>query len=127
MYYLSIVQGPPGSGKTFLLVNLVHNLLMKKESTEKILICAQTNQAIDNIIKLFKKYDFEKYVRVLSPAKEISEELDITNSVHKLARDKIYKDPKKYKELLTLIERKEKNGFLCEKDYKIYKGRIGDI
>ena len=79
------------------------------------------------IIKLFKKYDFQKYVRVLSPAKEISEELDITNSVHKLARDKIYKDSKKYKELITLIERKEKNGFLCEKDYKIYKGRIGDI
>ena len=41
MYYLSIVQGPPGSGKTFLLVNLVYNLLMKKGSTEKILICAQ--------------------------------------------------------------------------------------
>ena len=41
MYYLSIVLGPPGSGKTFLLVNLVYNLLMKKGSTEKILICAQ--------------------------------------------------------------------------------------
>ena len=79
MYYLSIVQGPPGSGKTFLLVNLVYNINIIKGSTEKILICAQTNQAIDNIIKLFKKYDFEKYVRVLSPAKELSEELDITN------------------------------------------------
>ena len=127
MYYLSIVQGPPGSGKTFLLVNLVYNINMIKGSTEKILICAQTNQAIDNIIKLFKKYDFEKYVRVLSPAKELSEELDITNSVHKLARDKIYSDPKKYKELITLIERKEKNGFLSEKDYKIYKERISNI
>ena len=127
MYHLSIVQGPPGTGKTFLLVNLVYNINMIKGSTEKILICAQTNQAIDNIIKLFKKYDFEKYVRVLSPAKEISEELDITNSVHKLARDKIYSDPKKYKELIKLIERKEKNGFLGENDYKIYKERIGDI
>ena len=127
MYYFSIVIGPPGSGKTFLLVNLVYNIIMTKTSTEKILICAQTNQAIDNIIKLFKKYDFEKYVRVLSPAKELSEELDITNSVHKLARDKIYSNPKKYKELITLIERKEKNGFLSEKDYKIYKERIGYI
>ena len=124
MYYLSIVQGPPGSGKTFLLVNLVYNLLMKKGSTEKILICAQTNQAIDNIIKLFKKYDFQKYVRILAPAKEISEELDITNSVHKLARDRIYDNPKKYKELIKLIERKEKNGFVSKKYYKIYKERI---
>ena len=56
-----------------------------------------------------------------------SEELDITNSVHKLARDKIYRDPIKYKELITLIKRKEKNEFLCEKDYKIYKERIGYI
>ena len=127
MYYLSIVLGPPGSGKTFLLVNLVYNINILKGSTEKILICAQTNQAIDNIIKLFKKYNFEKYVRVLSPAKELSEELDITNSVHKLARDRIYNNPKKYAELIKLIERKEKNGFLSEKDYKIYKEKIGDI
>ena len=49
MYYLSIVLGPPGSGKTFLLVNLVYNINIIKGSTEKILICAQTNQAIDNI------------------------------------------------------------------------------
>ena len=127
MYYLSIVLGPPGSGKTFLLVNLVYNILMIKGSTEKILICAQTNQAIDNIIKLFKKYNFEKYVRVLSPAKELSEELDITNSVHKLARDRIYNNPKKYAELIKLIERKEKNNYLSEKDFKIYKERIRDI
>ena len=127
MYYVSIVLGPPGSGKTFLLVNLVYNIYTIKGSTEKILICAQTNQAIDNIIKLFKKYNFEKYIRVLSPAKELSEEPDITNSVHKLARDRIYNNPKKYAELIKLIERKEKNGFLSEKDFKIYKEQIGNI
>ena len=127
MYYLSIVLGPPGSGKTFLLVNLVYNINIIKGSTEKILICAQTNQAIDNIIKLFKKYNFEKYVRVLSPAKELSEEHDITNSVHKLARDRIYNNRKKYSELIKLIERKEKNGFLSEKDFKIYKEQIRNI
>ena len=49
-YYISLVIGPPGSGKTFLLVNLVYNLLIQKGSTEKILICAPTNKAVDNII-----------------------------------------------------------------------------
>ena len=94
-YHLSIVIGPPGSGKTFLLINLVYNLLQRKGSTEKILICAPTNKAIDNIIILLKKYVFEKYVRVLSPAKELSEDLDTTNSVHKLALEKINRKKRK--------------------------------
>ena len=125
MYHLSIVIGPPGSGKTLLLVNLVHNI--HKGSTEKILICAQTNQAIDNIIKLLKKFDFSKFVRVLSPAKELSEDLDTTNSVNKLAIEKINKDPKKYQELINLIDKKQRNGFLSEKDYKRYKEKMADI
>lgn len=124
-YHLSIVIGPPGSGKTLLLVNFVYNI--QKGSTEKILICAQTNQAIDNIIKLLEKFGFQKYVRVLSPSKELSEDLDITNSVHKLAKEKIYKSPKKYEKLIKLIEKKEKNGVLSEKDYAIYKEKITDI
>ena len=125
MYHLSIVIGPPGSGKTLLLVNLAYNI--RKGSTEKILICAQTNQAIDNIIKLLKEFGFSKYVRVLSPAKELSEDLDTTNSVNKLAIEKIYKNPKKYENLIKLINKKERDGFLSEKNYKIYKQKMADI
>ena len=120
-YYISLVIGPPGTGKTFLLVNLVYNILIKKGSTEKILICAPTNQAVDNIIKLLKKYGFSKFVRVLSPAKELSEDIDTSVSVHKLVLEKIYKDENKYKDLKKLIEKKEKNGILKESDYKRYK------
>lgn len=124
-YHLSLVIGPPGSGKTFLLVNLVYNI--HKGSTEKILICAQTNQAIDNIIKLLKKYDFSKFVRVLSPAKELSEDLDTSNSVHKLVEEKINKDPKKYHDLIKLKDKKEKNGILNENEYQRYKEKIADV
>ena len=53
-YYISLIIGPPGSGKTFLLVNLVYNILIQKGSTEKIIICAPTNKAVDNIIILLK-------------------------------------------------------------------------
>lgn len=126
-YHLSIIIGPPGSGKTLLLVNLVYNILHIKGSTEKILICAPTNKAIDNIIILLKKFGFEKFVRVLSPARELSEDLDTTHSVHKLALDKINSDPKKHKELKRLIERKEKNGVLSDSDYKKYKKSMEDI
>ena len=108
MYYISLVIGPPGSGKTLLLVNLVYNILFIKASTEKILICAPTNKAIDNIIILLKKLDFSKFVRVLSPTKELSEDVDTTCSVHKLALEKINNNPKKYNDLKKLIETDKK-------------------
>ena len=121
MYHISLVIGPPGSGKTLLLVNLVYNILSHKGSTEKILICAPTNKAIDNIIILLNKYKFSKYVRVLSPARELSENLDTTCAVHKLALEKINKNPKKYHDLKNLIEKKEKYGYLKDSEYKRYK------
>ena len=97
MYHLSLVIGPPGSGKTLLLVNLVYNILFHKGSTEKILICAPTNKAIDNIIILLKKYNFSKYVRVLSPGRELSKGINTTVAVHKLALEKINNNPKIYR------------------------------
>ena len=127
MYYISLVIGPPGSGKTLLLVNLVYNILFIKASTEKILICAPTNKAIDNIIILLKKLDFSKFVRVLSPTKELSEDVDTTCSVHKLALEKINNNPKKYNDLKKLIETRQKNGYLKDSDYKKYKTSIEEI
>ena len=126
-YYISLIIGPPGSGKTFLLVNLVYNILIQKGSTEKIIICAPTNKAVDNIIILLKKFGFEKFVRVLSPAKELAEDLDVTCSVHKLALEKINKDPNKYKDLKHLIAKKEKYSYLSDSEYKRYKKCMADI
>ena len=129
-YHLSLVIGPPGTGKTLLLVNLVFNLLSIKGSTEKILITAPTNKAIDNIIivlKKYKKYVSEKFVRVLSPSKELSEDIDTTVSIHKLAEKEINSNPKKYADLIKLIEKKQKNGYLKESEYKRYKTKLKDI
>ena len=126
-YHLSLVIGPPGTGKTLLLVNLVFNLLLIKGSTEKILITAPTNKAIDNIIIVLKKYGFEKFVRVLSPSKELSEDIDTTVSIHKLAEKEINSNPKKYADLIKLIEKKQKKGYLKESEYKRYKAKLKDI
>jgi len=126
-YHLSLVIGPPGSGKTLLLVNLVYNILQRKGSSEKILICAPTNKAIDNIIILLKKFGFEKFIRVLSPAKELSEDLDTSHSLHKLALEKINANPEKYKEIKKLIEKKENETILSDSDYKKHKKYMEDI
>jgi len=126
-FHLSLVIGPPGSGKTLLLVNLVYNILQRKGSSEKILICAPTNKAIDNIIILLKKFGFEKFIRVLSPARELSEDLDTSHSLHKLALEKINANPEKYKEIKKLIEKKERDGILIDSDYINYIKYMEDI
>ena len=126
-FHLSLVFGPPGSGKTLLLINLVYNILQRKETTEKILICTPTNKAIDNIIILLKKFGFEKYVRVLSPDREFSEDLDTSNSVHKLALERINSNPEKYEELIQLIEKKKINFILSDSDYKKYNNLLEEV
>lgn len=49
---LCLLQGPPGTGKTHTLLGLVSGLLMNlnAELKEKILICAPSNAAIDEVI-----------------------------------------------------------------------------
>ena len=74
-----------------------------------------------------KKYGFEKFVRVLSPSKELSEDIDTTVSIHKLAEKEINSNPKKYADLIKLIEKKQKKGYLKESEYKRYKAKLKDI
>ena len=45
------LHGPPGTGKTFTICKLLKQLIQNKES--KILVCAPTNTAVDNILKKF--------------------------------------------------------------------------
>lgn len=54
---LSLVEGPPGTGKTRLIVNLILQLVFGKEVQRRlrILVCASSNAAVDNIaLKLMK-------------------------------------------------------------------------
>ena len=43
-----LIVGPPGTGKTYVILELIHNLL---KSDQKILITAWTNVAVDNILE----------------------------------------------------------------------------
>ena len=47
---LNLIQGPPGTGKTFTASFLIYNILLsRKDERQKILVCAPTNAAADNI------------------------------------------------------------------------------
>lgn len=51
---LKLIEGPPGSGKTLLVSNIVLNLLTRNLNSKKIpkiLICAKNNSAVDTLMK----------------------------------------------------------------------------
>lgn len=53
----SIIQGPPGCGKSTIIISIVDNWLrcLKKNFGEKILVCAPSNTAVDMLANLFMK------------------------------------------------------------------------
>ena len=59
---VSFVHGPPGTGKTRTLVNLVNDLA---NSGKKVLVSCHTNIACDNVIDQFIRYEHEETVKKL--------------------------------------------------------------
>ena len=47
---LSVIQGPPGTGKTTVITEIVFQILAN-EPNAKILICSQTNNAVDQVLE----------------------------------------------------------------------------
>ena len=82
---LNMIQGPPGTGKTFLASFIIYNIFKKrKDSSHKILVCAPSNSAADNLaqyllnlVNSFNPNSEEKeqikILRVYPKAKEILE------------------------------------------------------
>lgn len=65
---VSFVHGPPGTGKTRTLVNVVNDLA---NNEKKVLVSCHTNIACDNVIEHFIRYDHEKTVKNLLDNGEI--------------------------------------------------------
>ena len=121
---LTLIKGPPGTGKsTVLSVLAFHLLKLKKSFTDKIFIGAPSNRAVDNISFLLQKLGL-KFVRVLSLEKEITEDVDKTNSLEDLIKEEIEKDFEKnpkLKKTKELMEKRVKYGLLKDDDYENYK------
>jgi len=61
----ALLHGPPGTGKTHTIVNLILHLLEGKQSDEvKVLVAATTNVAVDNILRGLLRRGFERFVRI---------------------------------------------------------------
>ncbi len=87
---LFLIHGPPGTGKTTTLAEVVRANLGKR-----ILVVADSNVAIDNMLERLKD---RKVVRIGHPAKIDSELL-------KHSLDMVIRNDKRYEELETMIDR----------------------
>ena len=107
-HVLNLIQGPPGTGKTFTASFLIYNIFLnRKNKNNKILVCAPTNAAADNIsisllnikealLKNNKKSKIFKILRIVARTREyIDYDKKVEDiSLHKLVdfEDEDYKE-----------------------------------
>ena len=127
---LTLIKGPPGTGKSTVLAILAYHLVkLRKSKNDKILICAPSNRAVDNISFILQKIKKLKFVRVLSMEREITEDVDTTNSLNDLIEQEIEKEIEKNqrnRKSKEIFEKRKKYGFLKGEDNDYYKKIIGE-
>ena len=81
-YKISIIEGPPGTGKTTTILSIIVNLI---KQNKKVVVVSKNNTAVDNIIEEFKKTNLpEFYIRF--GKKEIMDDLknNVDNKINNL-------------------------------------------
>jgi len=79
----AILEGPPGSGKTTAIIELILQLIKKGK---KVLLAASTHVAIDNVLEKIKSYDEDNIVEPLriGDSNRISEDVQQYQIDHKI-------------------------------------------
>ncbi len=65
---VSIIDGPPGTGKTQTIMNIIANILIQNKT---VAVISNNNTATDNIYQKFKKQGFEKLCATLGKTENI--------------------------------------------------------
>jgi len=98
-----LIHGPPGTGKTTTLSEVI-----KKHIGKKILVTADSNVAVDNLVERLKDYNI---VRIGHPAK-------IDSNLMKYSLDVRVRRDKRYKEVEKIIKKIDDLKYLQDKRYK---------
>jgi superfamily I DNA and/or RNA helicase len=115
-----LIIGPPGTGKTYVITEIIKQLLSKRQ---KILVTAWTNVAVDNILEKFQDISPETVLR-LGSFKEINP------TCHKFTfenRRKKSPDWDELKQLEELIKKQNRSLLTLENEKKIIKNEIRDL
>lgn len=102
---ISIVEGPPGTGKTQTILNIIANLIVQKKS---VAIVSNNNSAVFNIQEKLQKYGYGMLVASLGNNKNIKSFFDniepqSIDSKLKLSKDRLYKAKKEIKDLNGIL------------------------
>ena len=111
-----LIIGPPGTGKTYVITEIIQQLLPKNQ----ILVTAWTNIAVDNILEKFKDLPPENILRIGS-FKEINP------SCQKFTLEKRREqspDWKEVKKLEKLIKRQKQSIHLLDREKYLIKNQI---
>lgn len=82
---ISIIEGPPGTGKTQTILNIIANCITQKY---KIAVVSNNNSAVDNIYKKLKKDHFDFFCAVLGNKENIDRFFEnINTSMPKLSEN----------------------------------------
>ncbi len=91
-----LVIGPPGTGKTYVIEELIRQFSKKNQ---KLLITAWTNLAVDNIIKRLLKAESQKVVRI-GPINEIDPGVREYSIFEKMKKHKDWEDVERYNKII---------------------------
>lgn len=134
---ISIIHGPPGTGKTFTLIEIVQQLLLRN-SNERILICGSSNVSVDVILerliplimpaKKNGKFTKSLLVRVGNGSKLQNDEFNLDNLITKNENFGILNDIRKEINALINNTKKSKTKWKdvkeLRKELKLREGKI---
>ena len=99
-YDFHLVIGPPGTGKTYVIEELIRQF---SKNNQKLLITAWTNLAVDNIIKRLKS-DAKKVVRI-GPIDKIDPEVRECSIFEKMKEHKDWKEVERHNKLIDELSK----------------------
>ena len=115
-----LIIGPPGTGKTYVITEIIKQLLKKKR---KIMVTAWTNIAVDNILEKFQENSSENILRIGS-FNEVS--ANCKKFTLEKRREKS-SDWKEAKELERLIKKQYQAIHLLENEKYIVNNELTDL
>src|SRR5690606_11063845 len=91
MHRLSIIEGPPGTGKTQTILNIIANAILNKQS---VAVVSSNNSATQNVYEKLEKNNIEFVSALLGNAKNKEDFIESQKEVPDLSKFKLTSDQK---------------------------------